>query len=1209
MRLKHLQLQGYKTFAAKTEFLFPTGITAIIGPNGSGKSNIIDAIRWVLGEQSYSTLRGKRTEDMIFSGSQSRSRAGMAEVILTLDNSDTWLPVEFSEVTISRRAFRDSQNEYRINGSRVRLRDISELLSQSGLSRRTYTVVGQGLVDSVLSLRAQDRRELFEEAAGIAHYLKKRDDALQRLEDTQHNLERVHDIISEIEPRLKRLERQAERTREFEELKTHLEQQLRIWYGYRWGQASAALNQAQKIANQRIEQHTARSRQLQELTRKIDGTRKAHGDLRRELGEWHHENSELHGRAEGLQRELAVLSERSRLLSIQRQQQAEEISDLDARIALQAERVSQARVKTLAAETRLAEREQAVEAAQSAFDTQMSQHDVLTKRREEAQEELVRLQTDIAERNMRRDVLEERIENLVAKKEEQRAQASRLEEELGKLSVQTARVAEKVSLIEKERGRVLHQTNILENRQQALANQLDEERAALQQLRETEADVTARLELLGQVRRDFSIYGQAVRSLLTRRDNGELESAVPGILGVLAQMIRVPDDDPHISATAVEIALGSYAGAIVVEDWNTAASVLEHLQSQDVPGRVILLALETRLDHDGSAPDLQPILDTAPISSWVQCDTELRPLVDRLLSRTFLVSDLDVARSKASLHPFSATFVTPRGDVLRSNAAIEGGNPADEMQPLAQEQEWTRVSARRVQIGARRETAAAAVATTNDALSAVQNDLAQSKTLLDKLDGRLETANAVQDKLTRQVDQTRQESAWLKEQLDQSDEDQDLLRRRQNDLREEITQVSQDRSVIERNLQRIGNAIEALPVSRVRDDLTTAQMNLAIARQDLNGHQTIQSELESGLSQVTKERETRKERLSVLISEERAVNDQTAQLMDAHEAINIQLDALAAEIKPAEERLENLETELAQLEARERSESARLREFESHLASVRLDVQRREDVIAQLQGRIEEDLGLVELELGPTISGQSPLPLHPLVSKLPVVRRLPNGVEDEIKRLRAQLRRLGAINPNAPEEFREAEERYGFLSGQSSDLVAASDSLRKVIAEMDALIEHAFRQTFDAVATQFSETFTDLFGGGQARLELTDPDDLTQTGVEIIAQPPRKRLQALASLSGGERALTAVALIFSILRVSPTPFCILDEVDAMLDEANIGRFRNLLESLTESTQIVIITHNRGTISSADTVYGISMGADSVSQVYSVRMKGETIQEP
>jgi chromosome segregation protein len=311
---------------------------------------------------------------------------------------------------------------------------------------------------------------------------------------------------------------------------------------------------------------------------------------------------------------------------------------------------------------------------------------------------------------------------------------------------------------------------------------------------------------------------------------------------------------------------------------------------------------------------------------------------------------------------------------------------------------------------------------------------------------------------------------------------------------------------------------------------------------------------------------------------------------------------------PAEARLEALAEKQKEIESRERVERARLREFENRYAAARLEMQRREEDLAQLRRRIEADLGLVELDLGPKLSGQTPLPLHPLVSRLPSVPQLPDGLEEELSRLRAQIRRLGPVNPTAPEEYKETVERYNFLQEQSGDLLEASESLHKIIAELDGLIEHAFRQTFEAVAAEFTETFKSLFGGGHARLELSEPDDLAKTGVDIVAQPPGKRLQALASLSGGERALTAVALIFSVLKVSPTPFCILDEVDAMLDEANVGRFRSLLESLSEFTQIVIITHNRGTVLSADTVYGVSMGGDSISQVYSIRLDGERIRD-
>jgi chromosome segregation protein len=1208
MRLKHLQLQGYKTFATKTEFLFRSGITAIIGPNGSGKSNIIDAIRWVLGEQSYSALRGKRTEDMIFSGSQGRARAGMAEVILTLDNSDGWLPVEFSEVTISRRAFRDSQNEYRVNGSRVRLRDISELLSQSGLSRRTYTVIGQGLVDSVLALRAQDRRELFEEAAGIAHYREKRDDALRKLDETQRNLERVYDIITEIEPRLNRLERQAERTREYEGINSHLEQLLRIWYGYRWGQALAAQNQAQRIASQRTEQYKERAQRLETVTEEIARIRQAHSNLRQQITDWQRQNSDVREESEQCRRELAVLAERLRQLSAQRAEHVSECAALDARASAQTDRVALAQVDLEAAQNAMAECERDAQVAQSAFDARTAQRESLVRSRNSALEELAEIRAKIADRRSRWDSLEERIETLLAQDEAHKTDVDRLNESLGKLSGQIGRVDSELSLAEGKHEQERRTAGDLKVRRQRLLEQLERELSVVRSLRETEADVSARFELLSQLRRDYSVYGEAAGSLLAQRPDGQLEPAVPGLKGFLAQMLHLPIDDPIDLAAAVEAALGVYAGAVVVESWRRAQGVLEYLKANSVRGRIVLLPLNVPQGLDKSRIQIDAELPQDSLAARIRCEPELRPLVDRLLGRTYLVPDLDTAHSRLADLPFDAVCVTPGGDVLRSDGTVEGGLAAERVQPIGQEQEWSRLNAKRVQVGARREAAEDAARHTQVALESIQEDVSDSDLRLEGLAAQMNTTRALREKLVRQMDRLNHEIDWRQAQSASADADQHLLRQRQAALKDEIGELTQALASVDDAVREISANLEELPVDRLGEDLTTAQIALAAARQNCEGQQKVFHELETSLNHSLQEREAHRQRIAELTDEENKVNDRTALLNETQLELNAQLETVILEIQPAEERLRNLAEELARLETRERSDAARLREFESHLNAARLDLQRREDAVSQLRIRIEEDLGLVELELGPTIWGQTPLPLHPLVSKLPVVKRLPEGVEDEIKRLRAQMRRLGAINPNAPDEYKELQERCSFLQEQSTDLIAASDSLHKVIAEMDALIEHAFRQTFDAVAAEFSDTFTELFGGGKARLVLSEPDDLTHTGVEIVAQPPGKRLQALASLSGGERALTAVALIFAILRVSPTPFCILDEVDAMLDEANIGRFRAMLESLTESTQIIIITHNRGTINSADTVYGISMGADSVSQVLSVRMDEEKMPE-
>lgn len=1205
MRLKHLQLQGYKTFATKTEFLFPSGITAIVGPNGSGKSNIADAIRWVLGEQSYTTLRGKRTEDMIFAGSQSLPRAGMAEVVLTLDNSDGWLPVEFSEVTVSRRAFRDGQNEYRINSNRVRLRDVSELLSQSGLSRRTYTIIGQGVVDSVLSLRAQERRGLFEEAAGIALYHEKRADALRKLDSTHRNLERANDIIAEIEPRLNRLERQAERAREHEELSTKLKQLLRTWYGHRWGEAARALNQAQRIAHERSEQHEKRAQQLQAIIGEVDRLRQEQSTRRDQLGDWHPQSSILHTRAESVQRELAVLGERIHQLTAQRDEHVAGIATLDARLTAQRKRVAHAQADVNIAQQSQIEREKEAIATQTAFDSRTDERESLSKTLSGAWEQLAAIGSGIAERESRREVLAERFEALAEQTISNQAELARLD---GELTSRSSEIAEVDTQLAQTADDLKHAEQVLkglEQQRRDLAERQKQEQSDLHRLRETEARVAARFELLNQLRRDFAVYGEAARALLMAGSGPT--TAVAGIKGVLAQMIEVPPGETPGLSLAVEAALGAHAGAVVVADWQTAADALRHLRSVGVAGRLVMLALEFASALQVAPPQGNPAR-TPPLSTLVHCVDELRPLVDRLLDRAYLVPDLRTAHATLASLPSGAFCVTIEGEVLRGSGVIEGGRPAEQINPLAQEKEWAELNARRIDFGAQREALEAVVSRTTAALEMSEEEFAKNAIVVDELRGKSIPWREVRAKAARRLDQTQQEIKWRSSEVASAEADQSVLLQRQDELTSEIADLVRAQGSGNAKIERTTSRLDTLPLRALSEGLAAAQMALAAARQTTQGKQSILRELTGGLDRLEQELETRHRRATELSNEAEVGRERAAQLTREEIQVSAGLAALLQQIEPAENALAALEKEQRQVETSERSERDRLTEFENHLTTTRLEVQRREDQLTQLRNRIEEDLGLVELELGPSMSGQTPLPLRPLVSKLPIVQQLPEGVEDEIRRLRGRLRRLGAINPNAPSEYRETRERHSFLQEQSSDLVEASDSLRHVIAEMDGLIEHAFRQTYDAVAAEFSTIFTTLFDGGRAKLGLSDPDDLTHTGVEIVAQPPGKRLQPLASLSGGERALTAVALIFAVLTVSPTPFCILDEVDAMLDEANVGRFRQLLESLADRTQIVIITHNRGTISAADTLYGISMGADSVSQAVSVRMDGEKIKK-
>jgi len=1034
MRLKRLELQGYKSFANRTEFLFPTGITAIVGPNGSGKSNIADAIRWALGEQSLRALRGKTTGDMIFSGGKRRARAGMAEVLLTLDNSDGWLPVDYTEVTIGRRAYRSGESEYLLNGSRVRLRDLTNLLAESGLSRRTYAVIGQGLVDTALSLRPQERRALFEEAAGIAVYRSQREEAIARLDETQRNLERVQDILSEIAPRLRRLEQQVERFREHERVSAHLLRLQRAWYGYHWGQAQDGLYAAQERARTLEERLAARRAELEGLTARSAELRQRQTELRTSLRDAYRRTADLHDQADAAQREMAALTERARLLAAQREEVLQELEPILVQQQAQDQRVQAARSRAEELQAEVKEQEARVAALEK---------------------ELQRLREKAQERTARRVQVQKEIEALQARRES-------LEEELATVRAATTR-------LEAER------------------------------------------ELLARLREEGASLSQGVRSLL--------EANPPGIEGLLGTLIRVPAE----WEVAVEAALGPRAEALVVKDWKAVSAARQALGPDE---RAMLLPLA-----DLKPRPISPPAGALRAADVVTCPPHLRPAVEALLGNTLLVEDLAAARTLLADLPPAGQCVTRTGEVVAADGTVVIGSGGSSV--LARERTWR------------------------------------------ELPERMEATRRRQAELETEASRVAQRLATLKAALQESE-------REASQANEAVAQA------------------EGGPLAKARTDL-------AVARQALESQRTLLQRELATLERLKAHVAARQRRAEELAAERTAVEERLAHLRQETQRFEREIAETKARIGPAEEELNRLNQEQAQVEEAERQARGRVQRAEEQANMARLEVVRRQDRLTRLQERIQEELGLVELEVADQVTAQKPLPLRPLVSPLPVVEVLPEGLEEEIQHLKARLRRLGPVNPNAVQEYAETQQRHRFLSEQVADLEAASARLRQVIADLDGMMEQAFRETFEAIAEAFEETFTRLFNGGSARLELTDPDDLLSTGVDIVARPPGKRLRSLALLSGGERALSAAALIFAILRVRPTPFCVLDEVDAMLDEANVARFRSVLEELSQETQFIVITHNRGTVEAADTVYGVSMGSEGVSQVVSLRLEGRDVE--
>jgi len=1193
--LKELRLLGYKSFAARTGFSFGPGITAIVGPNGSGKSNIADAIRWVLGEQSLRLLRGRRTEDMIFSGSEIRSRLGMAEASLTLDNENGWLPIDYTEVTITRRAYRSGDNEYLLNGSRVRLRDVHDLLGRSGLRRRTYTVIGQGLVDTALSLRPEERRILIEDAAGLSGYQDRRRTTLSRLEATQANLVRTQDILQEIAPRLRRRKRQAGRAEEHTHLSGELIRLLRISYGYRWRQAQQALrltHKRQAEARTEWEQALAAAEKLEQESAEV---RLRLQTLRQALGEWHRESSLLHTDLEQAQRESAVLREREEQIGRQAEENQKEIQSLG--------RTRQARLE------RAADLRQEIEA----LDGRRHQQHTLVK---QAEEELQQRQAEQTQLHAQVLSHSQQITATRNQQQQHRQDLARLDSQVTHWSQEVQQhqetaldlegrervFSEKAQTLEKRgeellvrRADLIREQERLDGQLAALRDQIAKGHSRLSALQAQHDRLAQRLEDLRRERQEMAGFFPGVRAVL-RAGASEPDRPLPGVVGTVASQIRVPDE----LETAIEAALGTRLQDVIVQGWGDAEKAIAFLKESQA-GRATFLPLDSLHPQQPIRyPAMPGVLGLA--SDLVWAEKAVTPAVHLLLNRTIVVEDLAAAQALFGRLRGEFQIITTQGEIIHSSGAVTGGSKRTKGKGLlAREAEWRRLPGELEDLRQVMESAGQDL----DHLQEEQDTtLAEASTTEEEIRHLDRTTQALQGQLgdqQTQIQALERERSWH---LTQSQK-----------LKAQIQQQDASRQEIERALQAAGDRLAKLETRLAEFQAGRSEESLLELNRKLSFLQAQVQVIESDRSAATRILDTlaqevealdtnlagRESRAESLRQEMDQLRQRLATLRTHEESLSPQLQRLQDQITPTEQQVRDLDDLLLGSSGHEREVRRSLRVKEERLSQVTLDAQRHEDRLQHLREQIERDLGLVEVEPANGMPEQRPLPLRSLTSSLPTVDEPPEDLEEEIRRLRGQVARLGAINPEATSEYQDLRERYEFLESQSQDLQEAAEDLHEVISELDHLMEIEFKSTFDAVNEEFKTFFQRLFGGGAARLVLTDPDDLIRTGIEIVARPPGKRQQTLAALSGGERALTAVALIFAILQTCPTPFCVLDEVDAMLDEANVGRFREALVDLSQKTQFIVISHSRKTIEAAHRLYGISMRRDGSSQVVSVRI--------
>ncbi len=1217
MHLHSLELFGFKSFADKTIFDFHEGITAIVGPNGCGKSNVLDAVRWVLGEQSAKSLRGEEMADVIFNGTDTRKPVGFAEVSLTLSDCATDLAVDWHDVRVTRRVYRDGNSEYLLNKTPCRLRDIQNLFADTGVARAAYSMMEQGKIDMILSSRPEDRRAVFEEAAGITKYKTQKREALRKLEATDANLLRIGDVIKEVKRQIGSLQRQAGKARRYQALHadlrildTHysrkqldsLEAELARCHAEiaRLGESEEASRAKIDNSESQLAEHR---RALEEVDEQIADGRSELQRLQSQIGGHQNRIQFNRQRAE----ELTELVERSRkdiaAAEAKRAQQWKELEEANALVE-KTSQLLQAKEAELAKLTGLISK---LRAERSAHDSKL---EALRSSRSKNEKRIAEVEDEISGLAIRRDATEETRRDLEAAISAARATRDKVRKELAAARA-TAETDQKNLDLLKAKSRASEQT--LHEQQHRLAST----EKSLSEIERALAEKESRLEILHQLSEEGEGLAQGSQAVLKGLDNPS--RIQPALAGALVSNLDV---DPEFIA-AIEAVLGRNLQAIVLKDTKLAPEIIATLKEKKIGQAALVLP-----GLSNSSPKTQTALPQEALG-WarekVKAPDSLAPLVARLLHNVAIFRDLDAALSFKN-HGNDCAVATLAGEFISAEGVVFGGS---------------------------RDASADSLLERKARMSALSGEYAEVSSRRDALLQERDAANAILEKARSGFEETRRQyesgdrerSTWDTRIL--------FLERESQESEQKIDQLRSEQSVLAQQIQTADERIAKL------------EEELASERAGLEKQQNQQLEVQGAHENAAKREDEATEQLNelrlALATERQRYENLTAQRqpMTAREAeltetiaarqgeianFEKRLDAQSQESKSAEAAIEKQNAECAELEATiaaltdQRAEQARaMNEMESNLRAIRNSLSELHDLRSKQQVR-ETQLQMQTDNLAEHISRRYQVSLREVVSDQTAVEKVlsvqlkrrqggssapsldaNNGGEAAskseamdvsleqidlqklIRDLTTQLDNMGPVNLDAVHEYDELEERYKFLEGQNNDLTNSRRELLDVIAQINSTTRKLFAETFSQVRINFREMFAELFGGGRADLSLVDENDPLNCGIEISAKPPGKQLQSVSLLSGGERAMTAVALLFAIYMVRPSPFCILDEVDAPLDEGNINCFTRMLDRFVKQSQFIIMTHNKRTIAKADVLYGVTMEERGVSRLVGMKL--------
>ena len=1183
MKLKKLELYGFKSFAQRTEIVFDEGITGIVGPNGSGKSNIGDAVRWVLGEQSAKTLRGASMSDVIFNGTQKRKPLSYCEVSLVFDNDDHALAMEAAEVMVTRRVYRNGESEYYLNRTACRLKDVVDLFRDTGIGKEGYSIIGQGRIDEILSRKSEDRRQVFEEAAGIVKFKARKEEADKKLQRTLENLERVDDILDELTKRVKPLEEQSRNARVYLELSTELKDLDLNLFLIRSDRARARLSEleselltVQTILADTESNLTDKTTRRDETQNRIDQLEEAITKARTELMECAEHVHESQKKLSALQSRRETRSENRQRIVREQEEAQERLAEIEkdhARIQADVEKqhslIADAE-QILRATQEAAEKAQAKEKeADAALETQKAAVIDQMNRLSDVRNDKTRLNTMQAQMETR---------------------LTEIEESGGALQEQKAALREALTAVEKQlETENQHQQQCQEKLAQA-RQASDEADTAYANLRadveKQSADMQAaasRHNVLTEMTRDMEGYNMAGRRAMTYAK----QRGLTGVKGVLAQLMTVP----QAYETAIDMALGAAQQNIVTDTEETAKELINYLR-QNRLGRATFLPMsairgKTLYGNERNALKLPGCLGVA--SELVQCAPEYRGIVENLLGRTVIADNLDhgIPIMRAGNHAFR--LVTLEGDVMHSGGSMTGGSAQSKVSNLlSRERELKELTAKlqtgraeldkcRQELTQRQQTAQEKRQKVSDAVNALH----QQEIAVAREQARRESVFADLNTHLQRMQETEQ----ARVQLHQSLED---IRQQLETIEHQRTGAQGDQSAMEQKTIEMQNALvkARAEASAENDRLMVRTLQLSDLRHGLSDLERDEAHAQQDQAQILREQE-RREQLLHEMDELDAIDENDMKREEAESARRqkeqLRQESAAQAIEQrrsqAQSDLRDILSDMENLHEAYNRDSEKLHKTE--LAKARIEGDQK-----NLQNRIWDTYKL-------TYAGAEEF------------RRTPFDEKESDRRaaeLQGQIRALGTVNVGAVEEYAETKARVDDLTAQQQDLKRAEMDLRELIERLLIQMRSTFVENFSKMQGYFAETFTRLFGGGHAELKLMDPDDPLNCGIEVNAQPPGKKLQLLSLLSGGERALTAIAILFAMLKLKPTPFCILDEIEAALDDANIGYYADYLKEYSKGTQFIVVTHRKGTMERCNSLFGVAMEEQGVSRMVSVSLQ-------